>query len=1138
MKRKTTKLMAALALLLFIASPITGLGQMRPTTTLNIGAYAADNGWVNSTQYMNASVSNVSFNATGGGNTGKYFESDETWRFYANENATLTITVPTGGTLSSVTATFSVKDNGVLKYGSSTVTSGQPIVVSGSSAVFTISQSSGNKGKVFFTEISVVYTTGATYTITAQSNNENYGTVTLNGSVITGNVADGCRYAMPAYSVSPANSAAVSQNGDLFSVTPSANTTVTINFEPIPTHTVTFYVNGETTTQTFAEGDEITFPEDPADIEGKTFMGWVDEPIEGTIDEEPEFVISATIGSYDESFYAVFADVEGNGPDSYEKLESNSYDANAKYVIAAEQAANSHTMWYFYSYGNVVDENVNWGVMTTTPTTNSPVKFTLSDDESGLVAQADDGNYLAGLTTGKFKMSSTSTTIALTSSGYIKNSSTGSYYLRHNYNGGSGGLRWYNNTTTGMAAYFYKVIPGVTYSNYCTTIAVSTDPSITANPATIEIAADEMDGITNVTFANMEITDPWETCHVTFYDATGTTEMPQPDWVIEALVAEDGDAYLISCSVYANEGPARSAYFKVFTNDENEEIIYSNLVTISQAEYAMPSGPITYTKVSSVESGRTYVIGSLGGAMGVQNPNNRAAVEVSSQIGDDFTIFVEGQDVYEFVIESAGENGDGETVYTIYDARYNNNAGGYLYAASSSSNHLKTDSEVDDNGKWTITFGEWGAASIVAQGDKTRNEIRYNSNSGNRLFSCYNYDPNNSSQQELKDVYLFIKDETTLSVEGYGDDDQVKTGWSLIASPFAAVIPSAANGFLTDDFDLYRFDQSGDSYGNEWLNYKTTPFYLLSGKGYLYASATPTTLVFSGVPYNGDGAVTLEKKDCSNASGHFEGWNLVGNPFAQTAYVDRDCYVMHEDGDRIIAGDSRQLEAMQGAFVIAESDGEEMSFSTTAPNNTDAKVVMNVVNNHGVVDRAIVRFGEGRQLPKFQLNPNHTKVYFTKDNKDYAVVRSANEGEMPVNFKAETRGTYTINVDAENVEMNYLHLIDNLTGTDVDLLQTPSYTFNANTGDYANRFRLVFNATGIEENDTEANTTFAYFNGNEWVVNNSGNATLQVIDMMGRVLSSKAISGNAIININQAAGIYMLRLVNGENAMVQKVVVR
>ncbi len=84
------------------------------------------------------------------------------------------------------------------------------------------------------------------YTITAQSNNNSYGTVSLSGNVITGSPNSGYTYGSPAYSVSPANSATVSQDGDAFTVTPSANTTVTINFEPIPTYTVTLSKNGTT----------------------------------------------------------------------------------------------------------------------------------------------------------------------------------------------------------------------------------------------------------------------------------------------------------------------------------------------------------------------------------------------------------------------------------------------------------------------------------------------------------------------------------------------------------------------------------------------------------------------------------------------------------------------------------------------------------------------------------------------------------------------------------------------------------------------------------------------------------------------------------------------------------------------------
>lgn len=88
----------------------------------------------------------------------------------------------------------------------------------------------------------ITLTGTSSYTITAQSNNETYGTVSLNGFVITGSPESGCRYASPAYNVT-AGTATVSQNGNNFTVTPSSNCTVRINFEPIPTHTLSSAVN-------------------------------------------------------------------------------------------------------------------------------------------------------------------------------------------------------------------------------------------------------------------------------------------------------------------------------------------------------------------------------------------------------------------------------------------------------------------------------------------------------------------------------------------------------------------------------------------------------------------------------------------------------------------------------------------------------------------------------------------------------------------------------------------------------------------------------------------------------------------------------------------------------------------------------
>ena len=63
---------------------------------------------------------------------------------------------------------------------------------------------------------------------------------------------------------------------------------------------------------------------------------------------------------------------------------------------------------------------------------------------------------------------------------------------------------------------------------------------------------------------------------------------------------------------------------------------------------------------------------------------------------------------------------------------------GYLYAASSNKNYLKTESEIDENAKAAISFDDYGNATIQFQGDNTRNLLRYNPNtSGSPLFSCY-----------------------------------------------------------------------------------------------------------------------------------------------------------------------------------------------------------------------------------------------------------------------------------------------------------------------------------------------------------------------------------------------------------------
>ncbi|MBP5572913.1 MAG: DUF2436 domain-containing protein, partial [Bacteroidales bacterium] len=368
----------------------------------------------------------------------------------------------------------------------------------------------------------------------------------------------------------------------------------------------------------------------------------------------------------------------------------------------------------------------------------------------------------------------------------------------------------------------------------------------------------------------------------------------------------------------------------------------------------------------------------------------------------------------------------------------------------------------------------------------------------------------------------------TKHIEAYEGDG----GYYLIASPVGQVSPANVGSMLDNEYDLYYFDQAQDL---EWINYKDQTdggYDLVPGKGYLYANSEDVDLVFAGSAYAESGEVTLDL-----ASGvDFEGMNLVGNPFAVDAYIadNRDFYRLAEGGAEVMTEASAgAIQPMEGVFVYATSNGESMTFTTEKPSTKAARLTLDLAQGRGnVIDRAVVSFGEGRMLPKFQLNPSHTKLYISQDNKDYAVVNASEMGELPVSFKAEKNGTYTLSFNNENVEFGYLHLIDNMTGNDVDLLANPSYSFEAKTTDYASRFKLVFST------ENASSDHFAYFTDGTLVINNEGNATMNVYDVTGRLVDTQSVNGSCQVGFNAVPGVYMIQLVNGNDVKTQKIVVK
>ncbi len=150
---------------------------------------------------------------------------------------------------------------------------------------------------------------------------------------------------------------------------------------------------------------------------------------------------------------------------------------------------------------------------------------------------------------------------------------------------------------------------------------------------------------------------------------------------------------------------------------------------IASATYTIVDAEIftLVTDAGTLEDGDEIIILNDGDdrAMSTtQNTNNRGYVAASAGVweisGTTVTVYSTEVQVLKLIKNAS--------TWALYDETKN----GYLYAASSSSNYLRTQTSNDANGLWEISITT-GIASLIAQGSNTHNVMQYNSG----LFACY-----------------------------------------------------------------------------------------------------------------------------------------------------------------------------------------------------------------------------------------------------------------------------------------------------------------------------------------------------------------------------------------------------------------
>lgn len=368
-----------------------------------------------------------------------------------------------------------------------------------------------------------------------------------------------------------------------------------------------------------------------------------------------------------------------------------------------------------------------------------------------------------------------------------------------------------------------------------------------------------------------------------------------------------------------------------------------------------------------------------------------------------------------------------------------------------------------------------------------------------------------------------------------------KTGWQFIASPFTEAYVSTFVPAQGNNYDLYRYAGSADK---EWDNHKDNYndqswWYFNQGEGYLASygeleKATLSGTLNSGLTYSWDNLTYNNSKDLAN-------FHLLGNPFTFDMDVTAATYNNLVEGVAIVTSEGgydysqTTIPVGDGFFVQAIGENPSLSYGGRGARSVKSNNSLNITatGNAGEDNVIINLAGKSEGFDKLQnFNDAIATVYVAEGGKNYGIYNcDADVQEVELSFNANQMGNYTISIEP-NGKFQTVTLVDRFTGIETNML-VEDYHFTAMSNVNTNRF-IVRMVNGQESTD---NSHFVYQSGEDLIIDAEG--TVQIIDVMGRVLVSDEVeSTNNRINVSGFQnGTYMVRVINGSEVKVEKVVI-
>ena len=436
------------------------------------------------------------------------------------------------------------------------------------------------------------------------------------------------------------------------------------------------------------------------------------------------------------------------------------------------------------------------------------------------------------------------------------------------------------------------------------------------------------------------------------------------------VTTEDG-GYTALCTVTVAEAPDFANGDWMLVTDANE-LTAGSYVIIAAAEYDKAMKP--------------YVSGN--------NCKSKDATKSGSMITYDseFGIF-------------AVQAGTKENTIALFDEDNNY----YLYAASGSSNYLKGETELDDNGSWTVSVAD-GVATLTAQGTNTRNIIKYNAADDQQLFSCYASTSTNMKAIALYKYYApvpkVLYDKNTA--------EEVTNLPSTTRAELEDNVYKATISTTTPHRSGYQFTGWKDADNNDYIagnKYTITDDITLYAQWNMLAGHHITYVTVGTAPtdentyYAGD-AVTLASADgLSNPGYVFDGWNDGANTYP----ANYDEYQMPDNDVTFTAVWSRmstQKWVLVENLSDIKTDGTEYVIAAAGYNVAMAALSGDIYTTTPVVKNGNVLTGSESMIPLTFVKGNGDGVLAMKHGDLY--LASTTEKKMT---ERETPFYWTVSIE-------------------------------------------------------------------------------------------------------------------------------